>query len=163
MSLITTTMKNLNKFTPKLVAYTLPLLLLFLTSCDTEEGREFASFFVGFIVFLVGTVIVGIPSIVFAAISISSRHKSIPILAIVFTVLYLVFFVIMMTVFGQGEATDLDGSIMVFPIINMSIIIMNAVFIYMGFKNRAKRPISSADDQSDLLDDMINEGEESSI
>ncbi|WP_258543317.1 hypothetical protein [Parvicella tangerina] len=156
-------MKNEVKKALRLSTFILPLFLLLLSSCNTEEGKEFASFFVGFVIFLVGTVVVGIPGIVFSAISISSKHKSMPILAIVFTVLYLVFFVIMMSVFGQGKATKLDGSIIVFPIINMAIIIMNAVFIYMGFKNRANQPISSADDQADLLDDLINEDEESII
>ncbi len=163
MSLITTIMKNEKKISLKLVSLFLPLVLLFLSSCNTEEGKEFASFFVGFVVFLVGTVVVGIPGIVFSAISISSKHKSMPILAIVFTVLYLVFFVIMMNVFTQGNGTNLDGSIMVFPIINIAIIIMNAVFIYMGFKNRADQPVSSADNSTDLLDDVLGEDEENTI
>ena len=163
MSLITTMTKFENKYLWKAIALSLPVLLLLISSCNTEEGKEFASFFVGFVIFLVGTVVVGIPGIVFAAISISSKHKAVPILAIVFTVLYLIFFVIMMNVFSQGDATDLDGSVAVFPIINIAIIIMNAVFIYMGIKNRKNQPTSSADDQTGLLDDIINEKEEDLI
>lgn len=160
MSLIMTTMKNDAKHLLRVLSIILPLLLIFITSsCKTEEGREFASFFVGFIVFLVGTVIVGIPGIVMSAISISSKQKSIPILAIVFTSLYAVFFVLMMSVFGTSDATKLDGSIMIFPIVNVSIIAMNIIFIVMGYKNRKNRPVSSADDNSGLLDDIINEEE----
>lgn len=158
MSLITTTMKNDTKRMLRIFSIILPLLLILITSsCNTQEGKEFASFFVGFIVFLVGTVIVGIPGIVMSAVSISSKQKSVPILAIVFTSLYAVFFVLMMSVFGSSSATKLDGSIMIFPIVNVSIIIMNIIFIVMGYKNRSNQPTTSADDNSGLLDDIINE------
>lgn len=130
-----------------------------MSSCNTEEGKEFVGFFVGFVIFLVGTVVVGIPGIVFSAISISSKHRAVPILAIVFTSLYLIFFMVMMDVFGQGDA-KVDGSVMVFPVINIAIILMNALFIYMGIKNRKNQPVSSADDKTSLLDDIINEEEE---
>jgi hypothetical protein len=157
-------MKNDNKIALRLASIILPLFLLFMTSCNTEEGKEFASFFVGFIIFLVGTVLVGIPGIVFSAISISSKHKSVPILAIVFTSLYAVFFIMMMSIFSQGDAMNLDGSIAIFPIINIVIIIMNIAFIVMGYKKRANQPVSGADEKIDLLDDIINdEGDEDLI
>lgn len=157
MSLITIIMRNERSEILRIFSIVLPLLLIFITSCNTEEGKEFASFFVGFIVFLIGTVIVGIPGIVMSAISITSKHKSVPILAIVFTALYAIFFVMMMSVFAQGKSTNLDGSIMIFPIVNVSIIVMNIAFIVMGFKKRASQPTTTADDKSDVLDDIINE------
>ncbi|MCB9188871.1 MAG: hypothetical protein H6599_06270 [Flavobacteriales bacterium] len=150
-------MKINSKSILKLTVLFLPFLLLLFSSCNTEEGKEFASFFIGFVVFLVGTIIVGIPGIVLSAISISSPQKSVPILAIVFTALYLIFFLIMMSVFGQSPAANLDGSIMIFPVINVAIVIMNSVFIYMGFKSRRNQPVSKADERSQLLDDILNE------
>lgn len=163
MSLISTIMKIDQKFSSKSILLTLPFLLMLVSSCNTQEGKEFASFFIGFVVFLVGTVIVGIPGIVLSAISISSPQKSIPILAIVFTALYLIFFLIMMSVFGQSPSANLDGSIMIFPVINVAIVIMNAVFIYMGFKNRRNLPVSRADNKSDVLDDILNEDDKDLI
>lgn len=163
MSLIMITMQNKENIARKVISFGLPLILLFLTSCESEEGKEFASFFIGFIVFLAGTVVVGIPGIVFSAISISSNRQSVPILAIVFTALYLVFFVIMMNVFMQGGSAELDDSIVVFPIINMTIIIMNIIFIAMGYKKRKNQPITSADNKDDLLDDIVEEQEEDLI
>lgn len=157
MSLITIIMEKRATFNYSFLILIIVLLTLSLNSCNTEEGKEFASFFVGFIIFLVGTVVVGIPGIVMSAVSISSKHKALPILAIVFTALYLVFFIMMVGIFADSSATDLEGSVSIFPLITIAIIIMNIVFIIMGYKNRAKKPISSADGKGDILDDIIND------
>lgn len=143
----------------KILSISLILLLIFLASCQSEKGQEVVSFLVGFVIFMVGTVVVGIPSIVLSAVSISAKNTTVAILAIVFTVLYLLFFFISVNTFSQTPG-GLDGSIAIFPVINLIIIVMNSIFIYRGFKTRNNQDYSKSDSKSNLLDDIINSTEE---
>ncbi len=138
------------------------LILISLNSCQTEEGKEVVGFFVGFVVFLIGTIITGIPAIILSAISISSKKSAIPILAIVFTVGYFLFFIAQVTIFTDTPA-DLESASMMFPTISGVIIAMCIVFIIMGFSKRNKGFTNTKDDNQSALDDILNEEDDNDL
>lgn len=150
MSLITT-MNNKAITLSSIVA----IALLF-SSCESEQGKEVVGFFVGFVIFMIGTVIVGIPSIVLSSVSLTSEKNTIPVLAIIFTVLYFIFFLISFEAFSDTPS-GLDSSVAVFPVVNLAIIAMDIVFIVKGYKKRGNKEVSKADSKTSLLDDIINE------
>lgn len=148
----------------KLIKYLPFILLLMLTlnSCHTDEGKEVVGFFVGFVVFLIGTIITGIPAIILSAVSISSKNSAVPILAIVFTVGYFLFFIAQISIFTDTPA-DLETSVMMFPTITGIIIALCIVFIIMGFNKRKHGFTSKKDDNQSALDEILNDEDDNDL
>lgn len=138
------------------------LSLLLFSSCKTDEGKELVGFFVGFMVFLTGTIVTGIPAIVLSAVSINSKSPSVPIIAIVLTSLYSLFFFAEVSMFADSPV-GLDGSVMLFPVITIAIIVMCVVFITTGYKKRKNGFTSNADEKVDVLDKIINSEEDQDL
>jgi hypothetical protein len=147
-------MKVFNLFNLKYIGLFLLSTVLF-SSCESEEGKELAGFLIGFIVFLTGTILTGIPAIILSALSINTKSTSVPILAIVLTVLYTFFFFAEVSIFADSPV-GLDGSVILFPVITVAIIALSVVFIVMGFNKRKKGFTTNADEKTDVLDDIIN-------
>ncbi len=148
----------------KLIKY-LPFILLLmftLNSCHTDEGKEVVGFFVGFVVFLIGTIITGIPAIILSAVSISSKNSTVPILAIVFTVGYFLFFIAQISIFTDTPA-DLESAAMIFPAISGIIIAMCIIFIVIGFNKRKNGFPSKKDDTQTALDEILSEEDENDL
>ncbi len=154
-------MKNVKLPFPK-YSFLLLLAPVLFGSCESEEGKELAGFLVGFVVFLIGTIVTSIPAIIFSALSINTKSSSVPIIAIVLTVLSFFFLIAQVTIFSDSPE-GLDGSVVLFPIITIAIIAMCIVFIVMGIKNRKNGFNSNADEEIDVLDNIINSEEEQEI
>lgn len=140
----------------------LVLVLALFSSCESEESKELAGFLVGFVVFLTGTILTGIPAVILAAVSINTKNPSTPIIAIVLTVLYAFFFFAQLIVFSDSPV-GLDGAVMLFPVITIAIIIMCVLFIIMGYKKRKIGFTSNADEDVDVLDNIINTEEDQEL
>lgn len=143
----------------------LPILListLLFSSCNSEEAEELTGFIIGFLVFLMGTILTGIPAIVFSAISIKTKSPYVPVIAIVLTVVYSVFLFMELRIFSESP-TGLTGSVALFPLITVAIIVLCIVFIVMGFKNRKLGYTSNADEKVDVLDNIINSEEDQDL
>lgn len=138
------------------------LSVVLFSSCESEEGKELAGFLVGFVVFLTGTIIAGIPALILSALSMNTKSSSVPVIAIVLTVLYSFFFVAEVSIFSDSPV-GLDGSVVLFPIITIAIIAMCIVFITMGFKKRKNGFATNADDDIDVLDNIINSEEDKDL
>lgn len=138
------------------------LSLLLLSGCNSEEGKELAGFLVGFIVFLTGTILAGIPAIILSALSLNTKSSSVPTIAIVLTVLYSLFFFAEISIFSDSPAVQ-GESVMIFPFITFAILAMCVVFIVMGFKKRKSGFTTNSDDEIDVLDNIINSEEEQDL
>jgi hypothetical protein len=148
----------------KLIKY-LPflfLLMLTLNSCHTDEGKEAVGFFIGFVVFLIGTIVTGLPAIILSAVSISSKNSTVPILAIVFTVGYILFFMAQISIFTDSPA-DLESATMIFPTISGVIIVMCIIFIVIGFNKRKHGFTSKKDDNQSALDEILNDEDDNDL
>lgn len=138
------------------------LSLLLFSSCESEESKELAGFLVGFVVFLSGTIVTGIPAIVLSTMSINTKSSSVPTIAIVLTVLYSLFFFAQVSIFSDSPV-GLDGSVVLFPVITLAIIALCVVFIVMGFKRRKNGFTTNADEKEEVLDNIINSEEDQDL
>ena len=138
------------------------LSTLLFTGCKNGEADEAIGFFLGFIVFLCGTIVTGIPAIILSAISISTKNVSVPVIAIVLTALYGIFFFIEVSIFSDVPG-GMKDTMFLFPLITLAIIGMCITFIVMGFKKRKNGFSSNADSEIDLLDNIINSEEDKDL
>jgi len=144
-----------NKTTPKYATLTvLVVFAIFLTGCQQDtKANEAIGFLFGMFVFLIGTILTGLPAVVLAAVSVSSNKKSIPLLAILFTVLYFIFFVGMFSTAGFASNSEITT---IFPVVSLLILGLSIVLIVRGYKKRATGFSSISDgDNTDVLDDII--------
>ncbi len=142
-------------YTKSVTLSLLLLLFVFLTGCQKDpKANEAIGFLFGMFVFLIGTILTGLPAVILAAVSVSSSRKSIPILAILFTVVYFIFFVAM---FSNLSFTENSEVTMIFPVVSLLILGLSIVLIVRGFRKRATGYASLSDaDNSTVLDAIID-------
>lgn len=154
----------MNNFLTSKYIKLLPFVFMafFMASCQQDaKTNQALGFLYGMFTFLIGTILTGLPAVVLSAVSVSSKKQSIPILAIVFTILYFLFFILMFSNFGFADNSEMTT---IFPVISLFILGLSIVLIMQGYKKRTKGFSSIKDtDEADVLDNIISEDNEDEL